>query len=84
MNENNNLTENSENNDTRCFHLRLIAYYLIFLFIFGLLINLVLISIFITNKKLRVPLNIFVMVLCVFNLAGILLELPPVISKKLT
>jgi hypothetical protein len=83
MKEINNFTENNDN-ATKCFNLRLIAYYLIFLFVFGLLTNLILIFIFITNKKLRIPLNIFVMVLCVFNLAGVLLELPPVISKKLT
>ena len=84
MKEFKNFTEN-DRDVTKCFGLRLIAYYLIFLFVFGLLVNLILILIFVTNKKLRIPLNILVIALCVFNLMGVVLELPPVIStyKKL-
>lgn len=84
LNVSNHLNSTSSDQDeSKCFGLKLIAYYLIFLFIFGSLINGVLLYIFCTNKKLRIPLNIFVIALTVCNLIGVITELPPVILTNL-
>lgn len=76
------IAQHTEDN-SKCFALKLIAYYLIFLFVIGFFFNSVLLFIFSTNRKLRIPLNIFVIALTVCNLIGVLFELPPVIFTNL-
>ncbi len=64
-----------------CSKLHIIAYYLIIIFILGIISNSILLLILIRYKDMRVTLNIFVATITILNLFGTLTELPFVIHS---
>ena len=85
--ENNNITidllDNSNNNNNKCFVLKLVNIYLFIIFVLSVLSNSFLLFIFLKNKNLRIPLNIFIIALTICNLFGALLEIPLVFISNM-
>lgn len=78
--ESNNVTDTFEE---KCKKLKYVSLYLVFLFAASLTFNLALLMCFMGIKSLRsAPQNTFVIALCMLNLAGTLLELPPIMTSN--
>ena len=65
-----------------CFRLKIIGFYLIFIFLVGIFCNLGLLDVFYRKKELRTPLHILVIAVTINNLFGCLFELPLVIISN--
>ena len=65
-----------------CYNLKIIAGYLLLLFLLGVAFNSILIVVFIRNKSLITPINLFVVALVVLNLIGCLTEIPVVMISN--
>ena len=59
-----------------CHQLQLIGFLCVFLFSLSLFANLFLLWVFAKKKSLRIPMNMFVITLTVFNVIGTLVEWP--------
>ena len=65
-----------------CSTLKIISFYLAFIFMIGVLSNTTLIWILCSCKRLRTRLNIFIITLCVINLIATLIEVPLVMISN--
>ena len=62
-----------------CFAIKLIGAYLVFVFIAGVSLNLLLLWIFFLKKELRTPLNKFISALALCDLIGCVSEIPLIV-----
>ena len=65
-----------------CYKLKIVAGLLVPLFLLGVAFNSILILVFIRNRSLITPLNLFIIALVVLNLVGCLFEFPIVIISN--
>jgi hypothetical protein len=65
-----------------CLKLNIVSLYCILLFVFVFIVNSLLLIVFYRNKKLRSPLNMFIIAITILNLFGAVLELPIVIVSN--
>jgi hypothetical protein len=66
-----------------CYKLNIIAVYCMILLVLSLIFNTMLIIIFARHKKLRTPLNMFILTLTILNLFGSIIEFSFVIPSNL-
>ena len=80
-----NLKENKYNlkSPVECYKLYIIAIYCLILLILSVVFNTLLLIIFIRHRKLRTPLNMYILTNTVLNLVGSLLEFVFVIPSNL-
>ncbi len=72
----------TQNENARCFKLKLLAIAFLLVFIFSIIFNTLLLGMFSKHKCLRVSCNKFVIYLTVVNLIGTLCEFPYVIISN--
>ena len=68
---------------TECYKLRIVGVLTALLFVFSTIFNGVLVYAFIKHKKLRTPLNIYIIAISVLNLVSTILELPFIIASNM-
>ena len=67
---------------TECYKLRIVGVLTTLLFIFSTTFNGILLYAFIKHKKLRTPLNIYIIAISVLNLVSTIIELPFIIVSN--
>lgn len=85
----NNSIDGSTNNEwagyalASCYILKWIGGYLFFAFIFGIVLNVIILSILLQTKRRRSPIDIFIIALCFSDLLAALLGIPLPLTSNL-